>query len=104
MNSWLILLFLLLGNQNSRCNNGDFGCGCYNDYGRGRGRDNDNGCDNDYGRGRGRDNDCGCDNDYGRGTNRNFERGNDIDRNNDSRFEPCFDSGSFDNSDCGGDN
>lgn len=125
MNSWLILLFLLIGNQNGRGNNGDSGCGresdgpqarsfpgerdwnnngdcgCDNDYGRGNSRDYDNDC----GRGRGRnydnDNDCDGNNDYNRNRGRGRETDGDCGYNNENRFDPRFNPGPQDNSGCG---
>lgn len=105
MNSWLILLFLLIGNQNGRSNNGDSGCGCESDRPQTRSFPGERDWNNSS--------DCGCDNDYGRGNNRNYDNDNDCGRgrgrdadgdygcNNESRFDPRFNSGSYDNSGCG---
>ena len=77
MNSWIILLLLLMGRSNS-------GCGCQQNNNRPCRRDGERGGDrdrerNNRGRERDRDSDdgCGC--------------------NNDSGFEPRFDSRSFGN-------
>lgn len=112
MNSWLILLVLLSCNRIGSGNGRDYDCG----YGQGEPRrfpggrdwDGDNDC------GRNRDNDC----ESGRGRERDFERGSDRNRdcdcdtdrdsrgynNNESRFDPRYDSRPFNNSDCGCDN
>lgn len=104
MNSWLILLLLLFGNQNGCNNNDDSDCGYGSDRAQGCNRSAERGWDGDrngnfereYGRGRNPDNDfdgdddddsCGCSN-----------------NSNESRFEPRFDSRPFSNSDCGCDN
>lgn len=114
MNCWIILWFLLCGNQNGRgvC---DPGCGCEpveppkppcrpreRECDRDRNRDCD--CNRDRDCGRDRD----CDRDRDRDCNRN--RDCDCDRaperescpcNNDSRFEPRFDARPFGNAGCG---
>lgn len=96
MNTWLILLFLLLGNQGGGRSDASSGCGCAdngcgqtgfrtggNAPGSGRNRGNNG---NDCGCARERDNDCGCD-------------------GAESRFEPRFDARPFNNNqDCGCDN
>lgn len=102
MNSWLILLLLLFGNQNG-CNNYDDSDYCYDsDRAQGRHRSSEKGWDGD------RNGDF--EREYGHGRNRNDDRDDDDDscgcnnNNNESRFEPRFDARPFSNSDCGCDN
>ena len=118
MNCWIILLLLLSGNQNGcRCIE-EPECGCEPptppcrprdrerecdrdrdrdcDCGRDRDRDCDRGRDRDRDCDRGRDRDCDCD----RGRDCDADR-NPCSCNNDSRFEPRFDSRPFNNSGCG---
>lgn len=106
MNSWLILLLLLFGNQNGCSNNGDSDCGYDSDRMQGGYRSSERSWDGDrngnfereYGRGRNLDNNFdGDDDDDSCGCNNN-------NNNNESRFEPRFDSRPFNNSDCGCDN
>ncbi|MDE6846926.1 MAG: hypothetical protein K2J99_14350 [Lachnospiraceae bacterium] len=91
MNCWIIPLLLLCWNQNGRWGNGEPGCGCEPVEPPCRPRERE--CDRD----RDRDRDCEC------GRDRNNDR--DCDgcpcNNNDSRFEPRFDSRPFNNSGCG---
>ena len=113
MNSWLILLLLLFGSQNSRDNDGDFGCGRGSNGPQTRNRPGErdwndergwNGERNWDGNG---DGDCGCDNDNNRGTNRNFDSDGDFNRGGNRNFDPNgdfesrYDTGSSDNSGCG---
>ena len=113
MNSWLILLFLLIGNQNGCNNNGDSGCGYESDRPQTRSfpgerdwnNNGDCGCDNDYGRGNNRaydnDNDCDGNNDYSRNRGRGRDTDGDCGYNNENRFDPRFNPGPQDNSGCG---
>ena len=103
MNSWLILLLLLFGNQNGCCKNGNSDCGHDSDRMQGGYRLSEKGWDGDR--------NGNFEREYGRGSRDNdFDRGGDDDscgcnnNNNESRFEPRFDSRPFSNSDCGCDN
>ncbi|MBD5448685.1 MAG: hypothetical protein HDR28_00700 [Lachnospiraceae bacterium] len=92
MNSWIILLFLLFWNQNGRNGIGDSGCGCEPVEPPCRPRERE------------REGERDCDRDCGRDRDRGRERDADRDScpcNNDSRFEPRFDSRPFGNSGCG---
>ena len=110
MNSWIILLFLLLGNRNGRDNNDDYGCSRGSNGPQTRNFPGERNWNGDP------DDECGCDGDNNRGRNRDFDRNGDFNRgrnfdddedcgcNNESRFEARFDSRSYDNSGCGCDN
>ncbi len=88
MNCWIIPLLLLGWNQNGRCGNGNSECRPVEPpkppcRPRERECDRDRECDCDCGRDRDDDRDgCPC-------------------NNNESRFEPRFDSRPFNNSGCG---
>lgn len=89
MNCWIIPLLLLCWNQNGRGGCGEPGCGCEPVEPPCRPRERE--CD----RGRDRDRDCE------RGRDRDNDRDGCPCNNNDSRFEPRFDSRPFNNSGCG---
>ena len=97
MNSWLILLLLLLGGQNGCDDPADCGCGGHGNFGRAGGRDRfgsgDCGCGEERGRNSG---DCGC-------AGERDQNGNDCGCAdvNESRFEPRFESGPFGSPGCG---
>lgn len=96
MNSWIILLLLSCWNQNGRGCVDEPQCGCEpvappcRPRERECERDRDNDCD------RNRDRDCDCDRDRDCGADREP-----CPCNNDSRFEPRFDSRPFNNTGCG---
>ena len=110
MNSWLILLLLLLGGQNGCDGPVDCGCGGHGNFGRAGGRDRfgsgDCGCGEERGRNSG---DCGCAEERGRNSG-DCGCGGERDQNgndcgcadvNESRFEPRFESGPFGSPGCG---
>ena len=104
MNSWLILLLLLFGNQNGRVNDDDCGCGRGSNGPQIQNRSGEKGWNGERNWNGNGDGDCGCENDNNRGGNRNFDCDNDNNRsggrnfNDDGGFESRFDSVPFDNS------